>query len=132
MDDIFIMYDGQMKPDGDLPPVLTRPDGKGRAFVIPAPGHSRGMTGKGVRVAQKLTVQSIPALRSINASDSIIVGLGHDPEQKLTVKTVLSDNFPVLGLFKWKPLVPVFQKPTRAGSESYVEYFLIGHGRGTL
>ena len=77
-DDIFLLYDrpwlqGDPVPSGlaDVPP--------GTIFVAPSPPTSRGLPSKAVLV---LRGPAFGVLEFFDDTCAVIIGLGHDPEQK--------------------------------------------------
>ena len=135
LDDTLIIYDGKLRlrgADGSgVPPALTR-TGTTKVFIVPSPTSSRGRPGRTVNVSSGLRPAKAPALQAVTVNDMVLVGLGHDPSLAQVVRAQLVEHFPVFARFTWRPLVPIAQRPSRAGGDDYVEYYLLGGGPGVL
>ena len=119
-DDIFLLYDRPWKQGDHVPPGLADVP-HGTLFVAPSPSTSRGLSSKAVQV---LRGPAFGVLEFFNDTCTIIVGLGHDPEQKTAARSRLEQINANFKKVKWD-MFPVFQK---LHSFSYVEYFLVGCG----
>ena len=89
--------------------------------MAPSPSTSRGLSSKAVQV---LRGPAFGVLEFFNDTCAVIIGLGHDPEQKSAARSRLEQINANFKKAKWD-MFPVFQK---LRTLSYVEYFLVGCG----
>ena len=119
-DDIFCIHDRPWLP-GDAVPSGLADLPQGTIFVAPSPSTSRGLSGKAVQVMKG---PAFGVLEFFNETCAVIVGLGHDPEQKTAARSRLEQINESFKKAKWE-MFPVLQQ---LRSLSYVEYFLVGYG----
>ena len=101
-DDIFLLYDRPWQHGDCVPPGLVDVPA-GTLFVAPSPSTSRGLASRAV---QALRGPSFGVLELFEDSCAIIVGLGHDPEQKSSVRSHLEQINTKFKNAKWE-LLPV-------------------------
>ena len=119
-DDIFLLYDRPWL-QGDAVPLGLADVPQGTIFVAPSPSTSRGLSAKAVLV---LRGPAFGVLEFFNDTCAVIVGLGHEPEQKTAARSRLEQFSANFKKAKWE-MFPVFQT---LRTLSYVEYFLVGCG----
>ena len=88
---------------------------------MPTPSSSRGLVQRSV---SPLRGKAYDILVSFDDASAVIVGLGHEPEQKNAARSRLEQISVVFKSVRWE-MFPVFQN---VGTQPYVEYFLFGRG----
>lgn len=120
IDDVMRLYDRIWK-SGQPPPPALNPVVRGTVFVAPTPSTSRGLPQSAMKV---LRGKAYDVLELFDVGCAVIVGVGHEPEQKNAVRTRLEQINVEFKKCKWE-MFPVFQT---LGPHHYVEYFLWGSG----
>ena len=81
----------------------------GVLYVVPSPSSSRGMASRSVAV---LRGSGLGVLEHFRLCDAIVVGLGHEPDQKPAAVARLRQINPAFNNVTWT-LLPVFQKSAK-------------------
>ena len=102
-DDSFLLYDRPWQHGDCVPPGLVDVPA-GTLFVAPSPSTSRGLASRAV---QALRGPSFGVLELFKDSCAIIIGLGHDPEHKSSVRSHLEQINTNFKKANWE-LFPVF------------------------
>ena len=120
LEEMSVIYDRCWK-SGDPAPAALQKSQEGTLYVVPSPATSRGLANRAVSA---LRGAGVGVLEFFGPADAIVVGLGHECEQKATAISRLKQMSPELGKAQYK-LLNI--NMTAAGTQ-YVEYILIGYG----
>ena len=103
--DIFQIYERPWQKGDPVPPGLADVP-PGTIFVAPSPSTSRGHSSKGVRA---LSGPGVAVLEFFTDACAVIVGLGHEPEHKATVRSKMEQINKCFKKAKWE-ISPVLQE----------------------